>query len=35
MLTTGGQSQIEVFRHGAKGFLFALALAGTRYFLAI
>lgn len=34
-LSTGGQSQLELFRHAAKGFLFALALTGTRYLMAI
>jgi hypothetical protein len=34
-LTTGGQSQSEVLRHAAQGFLFALALVLTRYFMAI
>ncbi len=33
-LSTGAQSQSEVLRHAAQGFLFALALTGARYFLA-
>jgi hypothetical protein len=33
-LSTGGQSPSEVLRHAAQAFLFALALTGTRFFLA-